>query len=145
MVTEEELRDHPKVKEMGNIRLGFNCLGGKPTLPLIRNLGRSGILVSYGAMTRQPIPVPVGPLIFKDIQLRGFWVSGTTKRPEFLPQRLKMLDEITNMMVKGDVRLPPYDSYPHTEWKQSIEKSLFKDDVPKALPRKTLLSLPKAN
>ncbi len=33
-------------------------------------------MVTYGGMSMQPIPVPSPLLIFKDIRLRGFWLTG---------------------------------------------------------------------
>lgn len=35
-----------------------------------------GTLVVYGAMSQQPLCVPPGLLIFKDIRVRGFWLTG---------------------------------------------------------------------
>ncbi len=33
-------------------------------------------MVTYGAMSQQPLSVPPGLLIFSDIRLRGFWLTG---------------------------------------------------------------------
>lgn len=33
-------------------------------------------MVTYGAMSQQPLTVPPGLLIFNDIRLRGFWLTG---------------------------------------------------------------------
>lgn len=57
------------------IGLGLNCVGGKSATALARSLGEGATLVSYGAMARQPVALPVGLLIFKDIRFVGFWLS----------------------------------------------------------------------
>lgn len=33
-------------------------------------------MVTYGAMSQQPLSVPPGLLIFNDVRLRGFWLTG---------------------------------------------------------------------
>ena len=33
-------------------------------------------MVTYGGMSAQPIPMPAPLLIFKDIRMRGFWLTG---------------------------------------------------------------------
>jgi NADPH:quinone reductase-like Zn-dependent oxidoreductase len=55
--------------------LAFNAVGGDSALRLLNLLAAGGIHVTYGAMSRRPLTVPNGLLIFKDLQLRGLWVS----------------------------------------------------------------------
>ena len=35
-----------------------------------------GTVVTYGGMSMQPVSIPTSLLIFKDLQFRGFWLSG---------------------------------------------------------------------
>jgi trans-2-enoyl-CoA reductase len=56
-------------------RLGLNAVGGESALALAKVLSESGCLVTYGAMGLQPLRIPNGLLIFKDIDFRGFWVT----------------------------------------------------------------------
>ncbi|RYH05882.1 hypothetical protein EON65_43585, partial [archaeon] len=46
------------LKEVGSIKLGFNCVGGTSALHTARVLGRGGVLVSYGGMAKQPLSLP---------------------------------------------------------------------------------------
>jgi hypothetical protein len=36
-------------------------------------------MVTYGGMSRKPVCIPTGRLIFNDISLRGFWLSRWTE------------------------------------------------------------------
>lgn len=56
-------------------KLAFNAVGGDSALRLMNLLGEGGIHITYGAMGRRPLTIPNGLLIFKDLQLRGLWVS----------------------------------------------------------------------
>jgi NADPH:quinone reductase-like Zn-dependent oxidoreductase len=55
--------------------LGLNCVGGRSSSEIARVLADNGVLVTYGGMSRKPVQVPTGRLIFNNLQLRGFWLS----------------------------------------------------------------------
>ncbi|XP_024855125.2 enoyl-[acyl-carrier-protein] reductase, mitochondrial isoform X1 [Bos taurus] len=78
VVTEEELRK-PEMKsffkDVPQPRLALNCVGGKSSTELLRHLAPGGTMVTYGGMAKQPVIASVSQLIFKDLKLRGFWLS----------------------------------------------------------------------
>ena len=55
-------------------RLGLNAVGGASALNVANALGEGSPHVTYGAMGRQPLKIPNGLLIFKNISFRGFWL-----------------------------------------------------------------------
>ncbi|PWY64521.1 mitochondrial enoyl reductase [Aspergillus heteromorphus CBS 117.55] len=57
------------------IRLALNCVGGKSATALAKTLAPGSHLVTYGAMSKQPVALPSGLLIFKNLAFDGFWVS----------------------------------------------------------------------
>src|SRR5436190_13847113 len=57
------------------IRLGWNAVGGESALRLMNCLAPGGTLVSFGAMSLQPLKIPTGLLIFKDLRFRGIWIN----------------------------------------------------------------------
>lgn len=57
------------------IKLALNAVGGESALAVANALAARGTHVTYGAMAMQPVRVPNGLLIFKDIRFRGFWVT----------------------------------------------------------------------
>jgi mitochondrial enoyl-[acyl-carrier protein] reductase / trans-2-enoyl-CoA reductase len=58
-----------------DIRLGLNCVGGKETSLMAGLLGHNAHLVSYGAMSKQPLSLPTSLFIFKNLTSHGFWQS----------------------------------------------------------------------
>jgi len=58
-----------------NAALAFNAVGGESALRLMKLLRESGTHITYGAMGRKPITLPNGLLIFRDIRVRGLWVT----------------------------------------------------------------------
>jgi trans-2-enoyl-CoA reductase len=57
------------------LRLALNAVGGESALRMAHALSDGGTLVTYGAMGRQPVRAPNALLIFRDVRVRGFWVS----------------------------------------------------------------------
>uniref|UniRef100_A0A8C3J8T9 Enoyl-[acyl-carrier-protein] reductase, mitochondrial n=1 Tax=Calidris pygmaea TaxID=425635 RepID=A0A8C3J8T9_9CHAR len=78
VITEEMLRK-PEMKDLFKSvpkpRLALNCVGGKSTTEMLRHLQPKGTMVTYGGMAKQPVTVPVSAFIFRDVQLRGFWMT----------------------------------------------------------------------
>jgi trans-2-enoyl-CoA reductase len=66
-------------------KLGLNAVGGASALNVANALCSGAPLVTYGAMSRQPLKIPNGLLIFKNISLHGFWLrrwKNTSSRSE---------------------------------------------------------------
>jgi NADPH:quinone reductase-like Zn-dependent oxidoreductase len=94
-----------KASADGKPKLAFNCVGGESALRLMNLLAPEGIHVTFGAMARRPLTVPNGLLIFKNLQLRGLWI---TKWIEGAPRQ--ELDEaygrLAGLMLGGSLKIP---------------------------------------
>lgn len=76
-------------------RLALNAVGGDSAATLAAVLAPQGTLVTIGAMARQPLRLPNGPLIFKELRAVGFWVSAWYRRasPEVVQAMIDALAE----------------------------------------------------
>ncbi|KAL1856120.1 mitochondrial 2-enoyl thioester reductase [Paecilomyces lecythidis] len=98
------------------IRLALNCVGGKNATALAKTLAPGSQLVTYGAMSKQPVALPSGLLIFKDLVFSGFWVSKWgDKHPE--------LKENTINDVLRLTRAGKFKDIPVQEVKWTFDKS----------------------
>lgn len=111
-----------------NIGLALNCVGGKSATALARSLSDGGTMVSYGGMSRQPIALPVGLLIFKDIRFVGFWLSKWNARDTI--GRKHMLDDILSLMRQGTFSDVPVEQIP---WNWETEEKQLKEAVQSGL------------
>ena len=76
LVDGDNLRSEVKSVTGGaSIRLGLNSVGGDSALRLANCLAPGGTLVSFGAMSLQPLKIPTGLFIFKDLRFRGIWIN----------------------------------------------------------------------
>jgi len=80
VVTAEELGDAVRSWPYGRPKLGMDCVGGETTLEVAKVLAKDAVLVVYGGMSRQPLQIPPGSLIFDNITVKGFWYVGDFAR-----------------------------------------------------------------
>ena len=57
------------------IRLGLNAVGGESALRMAKIVAPEATIVTFGAMGLQPLRIPNGLLIFKNLHFTGFWVN----------------------------------------------------------------------
>jgi mitochondrial enoyl-[acyl-carrier protein] reductase / trans-2-enoyl-CoA reductase len=96
-----EARDH-----LGHdsLNLAANAVSGESSIRLMDLLSQSGTLVTYGAMSRTALKVPNGFLIFKDLILRGLWVTRWLEHASS-SELYEALEPITEMMLAGELQL----------------------------------------
>uniref|UniRef100_A0A4W3JMZ3 Mitochondrial trans-2-enoyl-CoA reductase n=1 Tax=Callorhinchus milii TaxID=7868 RepID=A0A4W3JMZ3_CALMI len=121
VVTEEALRK-PEMKEIfkevPRPRLALNCVGGKSTVEVLRH---GGTIVTYGGMARQPITVPMSALIFKDIKIRGFWVTRWKQDNIHGDKLLKMITELCDLIRAGKLTAPACTEVPLQDYRVALE------------------------
>ena len=106
------------------ILLGLNCVGGKSATQVARSLGDTASLISYGGMSKQPVNLPLGLLIFKDIRFLGFWLSLWNKKDPV--GRKHMIDDILNLVRLGHFKDVPVDEI---KWDWDTEPSVLTQAV----------------
>lgn len=106
-----------------NAKLALNCVGGRSTLSLASCLGRKGVMVTYGGMSKQPLQIPTGPLIFKDIVLKGFWVTDWYRSAQ-KEDKDKMFKDLVNLIREGKFKAPKFEKRPLEEYEISIKTCL---------------------
>ena len=109
-VEKREFRD--QVKELTNggrepIRLGLNCVGGSIVNSMAKHLAPDSHMVTYGAMSKQPVQLPLGLLIFKQITFSGFWVSKwSEQKPK---EKEACVQEILDLTREGKFKDTPME------------------------------------
>ncbi|NP_001411881.1 enoyl-[acyl-carrier-protein] reductase, mitochondrial isoform X2 [Mus musculus] len=126
VLTEEELR-MPETKtifkDLPLPRLALNCVGGKSSTELLRHLAPGGTMVTYGGMAKQPVTASVSLLIFKDLKLRGFWLSQWKKNHS--PDEFKeLILTLCNLIRQGRLTAPSCSEVPLQGYQQALEASM---------------------
>ncbi|XP_019403200.1 PREDICTED: trans-2-enoyl-CoA reductase, mitochondrial [Crocodylus porosus] len=128
VITEEMLRK-PEMKELfkkvPKPRLALNCVGGKSATEMLRLLQHKGTMVTYGGMAKQPVTAPVSALIFKDLKLRGFWMTQWKKDQAHNKDRLTgMIQTLCDLIRKGQLSAPACTEIPLKDYQIAIEASM---------------------
>lgn len=85
------------------IKLGIDAVGGDSTDRIASTLTERGVLVNYGAMSGEPCQVSPASFVFRDLTLRGFWLSRWYK--ESTPEaRAAVFGEIATLIARGHLR-----------------------------------------
>ena len=91
--------------------LALNGVGGRSALNLALALGAGGTVVTYGAMGMEPVRIPNGPLIFKELRLAGFWVTAWYGRAS-AEQTAAMLQHLADLFAAGVLTVNIEARYP---------------------------------
>ncbi len=120
LVDGENLRDEVKAETSGApIRLGLNAVGGDSALRLANCLAPGSTLVTFGAMSLQPLKIPNGLLIFKDLRFRGIWINKWYDNAT-LQERMDAFRPLFEMAKRGLLRTKVEKTYPLSEAKAAV-------------------------
>jgi trans-2-enoyl-CoA reductase len=96
------------------VRLALNCVGGDSALRVANALAPGGTHVTFGAMSRQPLRIPNGLLIFKDLRWRGFWITQWYREASHEAEAA-MFQELCALAQRGLLHSPVERVYPLSE------------------------------
>src|SRR5438874_2984103 len=121
LVDDENLRDEVKTATGdAPIRLGLNSVGGESALRLANCLAFGGTLVSFGAMSLQPLKIPTGLFIFKDLRFRGIWINKWYDQAT-VPQRMETFRPLFEMAKRGLLKTKVEKAYPIDNFRAALE------------------------
>jgi len=120
LIDGEKLREEVKSATSGAaIRLGLNSVGGESALRLANCLAFGGTLVSFGAMSLQPLKIPTGLLIFKDLRFRGIWINKWYDDAA-MQERMEAFKRLFEMAKRGLLKTKVERSYSIDDAKAAV-------------------------
>ena len=123
LLDDDNLREQVKKATSGaSIALGLNSVGGDSALRLANCLAPGGTLVSFGAMSLQPLRIPTGLLIFKDLRFRGIWINKwyDSATPS---ERIESFRSLFDMARRGLLTTKVEKAYPLSEVKAAVTQA----------------------
>jgi len=105
------------------VSLACNAVGGESASLLMKILTHGGTLLTYGAMSRRPLRVSNGHLIFKDLRLRGFWVTQWLQ--EISPEERALLyKQLASFVFSKKVEIPIERVFPLEQAKEALARAM---------------------
>jgi NADPH:quinone reductase-like Zn-dependent oxidoreductase len=92
----------------------IDAVGGETGAAVTRSLGRGGVMLVYGLLSGQPIPLDSGRMIFNSTTLRGFWL-GEWMRSAPPERQQAVAAEMLGSMASGEIVPPVEAEYPLKE------------------------------
>ncbi|XP_068614951.1 enoyl-[acyl-carrier-protein] reductase, mitochondrial [Brachionichthys hirsutus] len=128
VIKEEALRQ-PEMKELFRIcpkpKLALNGVGGKSATELLRHLQNGATMVTYGGMAKKPVTIPVGALIFKDVKVRGFWITQWHKDCSSDGKAFRaMLGELCDLIRQGKLTAPVCTEVGLQEYSKGLDAAM---------------------
>ena len=120
----DDLRDQvAEATGRAPIRLALNAVGGESAIRMAKTLAPRAAVVTYGAMSLQPLTIPNGMLIFKELRFTGFWVNkwydGAT--PE---QRRETFAPLFEMARRGLLRTKVEKTYSLADASEAVSHAM---------------------
>ncbi len=94
----------------GHVAGGIEMIGGKAAREMISLLGQGATILTFGAMSNEPMLVDSSEMIFKEITMKGFW--GLMESNRTTPEEMsEIISELIKMLQKGQLQLPVHQTY----------------------------------
>lgn len=120
LVDGDNLREEVKEATKGApIRLGLNSVGGDSALRIANTLAPESTVVSFGAMSLQPLQIPTGLLIFKDLRFRGIWINKWYDNAT-MQERMDAFRPLFEMAKRGLLKTKIEKAYSLSEAKAAV-------------------------
>src|SRR3546814_8613725 len=107
----------------GLASVAVDSIGGRASAELMALLGENGVLVSFGALSGEPMQVPPGDMIFKQATVKGFWGSKAS-RDMSVDDKRRLVGELIQRASNGELRLPVEAVYDLADIAQAAAASL---------------------
>lgn len=111
VITEEQAQsasfsteELPKILGGGRVRLAVNCIGGALATALFLMLSPDGAMVTYGALTQDPITYPLRKQQYNNLSTHGFALMAEYKKDPSL--KMKTLDAVVDLYKQGKLEVP---------------------------------------
>jgi NADPH:quinone reductase-like Zn-dependent oxidoreductase len=104
------------------IMLALDSIGDTSAMNLINCLSEGGVLTTYGNMSRKPMVVLPGAVVFKKLTIRGFWLVQWYQSAE--PDEITaMFDHLAPLVAAGTISAPVAATYGFDQVTEAITKA----------------------
>jgi trans-2-enoyl-CoA reductase len=124
LVEEEYIHDRNKIRalrEEWSFQKAFNAVGGLSSQLLMQLLQPRGLHVTYGGMSQQPLTVATSDLIFRNVQLKGYWHSQWMWQQSY-ESRVAFVQQLVRDYYDSmpRIQLPPVQVFALRDWAEAL-------------------------
>jgi NADPH:quinone reductase-like Zn-dependent oxidoreductase len=101
------------------LRLVLDGAAGTTPGELAQSLEFGGTVVSYSSATGQAATLPLGDLIFRELQLRGFWLINWIRNAP-RAEIEQTYTELAELVAKGELGSAVEATYPLSQYREAF-------------------------
>jgi len=90
------------------VRAAIDSVGGQVGADVATSLSRRGVMITFGRMSADTVPLDVGQMIFRSSTIRGFWLTEWFRSTPPAKQR-EVAGQLMQMMARGEI-IPPVEA-----------------------------------
>lgn len=98
----------------------LDAVGGHTATEAVSCLSKGGKLLIYGLLSMQDPTINAGLLIFRELTIKGFWLTDWMRRVDS-QTRQDVARNVISLLASGQIQLPVEASYPLEEIKKAVE------------------------
>lgn len=104
------------------IKLAFDCVGGRTFERLVETLGYGAQMIAYGILSGEPPEVNMRDLIFNGVQMHGFWLAKWFEiaTPE---QQQAVLGQLVPLISSGQIKTKVDSRFPLEEISDAVTRA----------------------
>jgi NADPH:quinone reductase-like Zn-dependent oxidoreductase len=117
--TENPVKRVKEITEGKGVACILEAVAGPSAAQLLPCLAQRGKMMVYGALSLADMPVNAGVLIFKEISIQGFWLTGWIRdaKPE---HRKEVFGNVVKLLADGTIQLPVEAVYNLEDIKKAV-------------------------
>ena len=100
--------------------MAIDAVGGKDTLSLADMIAPGGTIINYGLLSGKNIELDSKQVVFKDISLKGFWLSLWLQKMIF-KEKNKLYKHLSNMILEKAISIPIEKTYLIEDIKEAVK------------------------
>jgi NADPH:quinone reductase-like Zn-dependent oxidoreductase len=104
------------------LQKAIDAVGGETGAAVVRALGRGGVMLVYGLLSGEPMPIDGGRMIFTSSTVRGFWL-GDWMRSAPPERQHAVTTEMLRSMASDEIVPPVEAQYPLAEVLAAVSHS----------------------
>lgn len=118
-VTENLVQRTQQITNHKGVQAVLECVGGHTATEALKCLGRGGIMLIYGLLSLQDPQINVGLMIFKELTVKGFWLTDWMRRVDN-NTRVRVAQEVIMLLSTGKIQIPVEAVYSLDQIEQAI-------------------------
>ncbi|WP_266362826.1 zinc-dependent alcohol dehydrogenase family protein [Tellurirhabdus rosea] len=108
-----------EITENQGVTCVLDAVGGHTATEAIKCLAKGGTMLIYGLLSLQDPSFNAGLMIFRELTVRGFWLTDWMRRVNS-QTRMEVAQNVISLLASGQIQLPVEATYPLAQIREAV-------------------------